>query len=1364
MKTNIIILLALICFTLPASAWWDSSYHYRRLINCSNIDDGIPIVINGSGGFDLGCGKQIVWTYCSGTGTALYYNNCSDYVVANDTTQLPMEVEMGNGTSYNPTQLWSDTVGVYHFGKNAQLEDSSPLNNDLTNYGATWMECGIGGCFDFDGTDDYLQSGGNIGIVGNTPRTVIWLVNHDTLPDGTAGSQQAYTCWGVSSSGQAFCSMVYKDTEYYFVGYGSAYDWDTPTSSVSSTWLMQVLTYNGTTLEWFVNATSIGTADRDLNTGDSQLTIGRRYDASEWFIDGKFSEVRIYNDTVLSDSEISQMYENYIGTAGYGNLGAEEISGLLIVSSPTEGSIYNTQTITISGTITKNANITYEFDNNGTIYMACINCSSFSNTSTLSDGSHNVTIIATNYNNASDTDSITINFTIDTILPTIQILSLQNNAEYTVNNILTLDATANEDISEWRYDLNGNGNVTFSPPMTITSLWGQNNLTVWAKDLAGNWNYSMITFTYSGDVWRDEFNTTDAISEKNNVYLLNSEAILNKTYRGFIEHIVISDSTTEEGGLRETREVLDINNDTFPDIIFNNITSCPCPLHWAENSGNLNSWTIHKASGYTELDNLTRFVKYEFNDKTGYYDILAIRYASGSFLDVVVINYTDPYDFSTWKVRNTGATGTWVGCGSTNSEHSGAVKDIDNDGDLDFYLSVRGNNITWVERDGENFITHLIKQGDYPIDVCSGDLTGDGDDCDVLILLDEGYGAEVRECPDNPASWSGEWELVWSDSSIGADPRSCAILDVDDDGDNDILIAEETTYNTVFLFFNNGTGGFENKTRILNVSWAHDLDIGDIDGDGKIDVLYGAGMTNKPTGTIGWLNRTDNPSVWDDNVVVSGSDYKEQYQAILKDMDNDYDLDFVFGFDTPDRIRVFEHKGSWKGNITSKLLTLPSGRSWDKFYAKSEGNVTFKILSSDNTVLKTCSRIEALNGCDISSISENQIRLSAEFRGSSVDSWNVTTTSTNQPPQISNLQFDQATIYTDTTPVNCSFTITDADNDVMNVTVYLYNSSNLIKQCSWTNQANGTTLNCGMTNTSEWVKGNALYCNVSVTDGTNTTTDSVSKIVSNTAPTITTPLTSVSVNSGSTWTYDYNATDPDVDDGVDTLTWSDNTTLFDINSATGEISDTPTEAEAGNYSIRITVSDGTATDTDDFIYEITVTTTTSTTSTITATTIIPIGGGTYTPPPLATTVGASPPSLFVNESGIKNITLQWMGDVGLCSINISTEISRYVELPDVYYGEYITPEVVVSPGENVVNLYIKAEEPAQGIIEFDCKSLTEEATIKIPVIIEPAPLNLTSEEIPSSSKFILPPAIVVILFLIGFYLIFSKGNEGEIYR
>ncbi|MFC1775096.1 beta strand repeat-containing protein, partial [Nanoarchaeota archaeon] len=94
-----------------------------------------------------------------------------------------------------------------------------------------------------------------------------------------------------------------------------------------------------------------------------------------------------------------------------------------------------------------------------------------------------------------------------------------------------------------------------------------------------------------------------------------------------------------------------------------------------------------------------------------------------------------------------------------------------------------------------------------------------------------------------------------------------------------------------------------------------------------------------------------------------------------------------------------------------------------------------------------------------------------------------------------------------------------------------------------------------------------------------------SEVIENIAVVITL-IPNQTVNNSITWSYDANASDVDVDEGIDTLTWYDNTSLFDINSSTGVISDTPLEAEAGSYTILINVSDGTIQDTRVFTYTI----------------------------------------------------------------------------------------------------------------------------------------------------------------------------------
>jgi hypothetical protein len=90
----------------------------------------------------------------------------------------------------------------------------------------------------------------------------------------------------------------------------------------------------------------------------------------------------------------------------------------------------------------------------------------------------------------------------------------------------------------------------------------------------------------------------------------------------------------------------------------------------------------------------------------------------------------------------------------------------------------------------------------------------------------------------------------------------------------------------------------------------------------------------------------------------------------------------------------------------------------------------------------------------------------------------------------------------------------------------------------------------------------------------------------NHAQSFTEALKNQTATTSSTFIYDVNCSDAD----GDTMTYYDNTSLFNINSANGNITDTPTEDEQGNYTILITCGDGYVNTSQSFIYTINDTT------------------------------------------------------------------------------------------------------------------------------------------------------------------------------
>lgn len=89
-------------------------------------------------------------------------------------------------------------------------------------------------------------------------------------------------------------------------------------------------------------------------------------------------------------------------------------------------------------------------------------------------------------------------------------------------------------------------------------------------------------------------------------------------------------------------------------------------------------------------------------------------------------------------------------------------------------------------------------------------------------------------------------------------------------------------------------------------------------------------------------------------------------------------------------------------------------------------------------------------------------------------------------------------------------------------------------------------------------------------------------LTENTLPTFTQALTTHTTYIGNSLSYDINCSDAD----SDTILYYDNTSLFNINSSTGIITDTPTAGEVGTYPIKITCADPIGNVTSTFNYVI----------------------------------------------------------------------------------------------------------------------------------------------------------------------------------
>lgn len=173
-----------------------------------------------------------------------------------------------------------------------------------------------------------------------------------------------------------------------------------------------------------------------------------------------------------------------------------------------------------------------------------------------------------------------------------------------------------------------------------------------------------------------------------------------------------------------------------------------------------------------------------------------------------------------------------------------------------------------------------------------GDINGDGMQ-DVMV------GAEHAENGGLVWYQYPTWEKhIVASGEFTTDGQTA---DIDGDGDNDIVISNYVTGSEAIVWFENVAGTGEGKwlQHVIGKGFGHDVDVGDIDGDGDIDVV-----TCDKKKVVLWEQVA--PVSFQGHVVLE----RKGEGVALADIDRNGDLDIVYG-------------GSWLENPGSL-----SGAKW----------------------------------------------------------------------------------------------------------------------------------------------------------------------------------------------------------------------------------------------------------------------------------------------------------------------------------------------------------------------------------------------------------------------------------------------------
>lgn len=190
---------------------------------------------------------------------------------------------------------------------------------------------------------------------------------------------------------------------------------------------------------------------------------------------------------------------------------------------------------------------------------------------------------------------------------------------------------------------------------------------------------------------------------------------------------------------------------------------------------------------------------------------------------------------------------TWSG-----DQHEGLTQaDIDGDGKVD----IVGGGRWFKHNGGTSYTANIIDDGQRFTRVAAGQLKAGGRP-EVVFVVGDGIG-RLQWYEWTGSSWTGH-DLLGFDVNHG---HSLHIADINDDGEQDIFSAEMRLNGgndqaKMWVFYGNGDGTFT-MTEIATGFGNHESKVGDLDGDGDLDILSKPFNWETPRIDV-WLNEDTN--------------------------------------------------------------------------------------------------------------------------------------------------------------------------------------------------------------------------------------------------------------------------------------------------------------------------------------------------------------------------------------------------------------------------------------------------------------------------------------------------------------------------
>jgi len=488
------------------------------------------------------------------------------------------------------------------------------------------------------------------------------------------------------------------------------------------------------------------------------------------------------------------------------------------------------------------------------------------------------------------------------------------------------------------------GNIDSNPDVLVAERTSPNNPISWRYNFNPDEKWSLFTITNDFDggnsVWAvdlDKDGDIDVLATAADADDVAWWENRNKEGEGFVQHTI-------DANFNFPSDICaaDINKDGNLDILAS--ASSGNKITWWENNGSAGGWSVHNID--TTCVNPQQICTADI-DRDGDQDVIAAvldddkiywykndppgtmtRYAinATNFNNVESVAAADmdgdgdpdiiggSNETITWY-KNTGTNQSWTPVSIANTQDMGydlMPVDMDQDGDMDILCySWNGGKIHWLENTNGLATAWTLRMidNDYrmPRAIIAADMDEDGD-WDVISSCTYPE-ADISLWRNKTIHRSAFFPSGSALSTTIDNPQWVRTIDIDRNGDLDVVTASYDDHR-IGWYKNSGATPPEFVFYAINnsVTGARTVDVGDIDLDGKQDVVYTAETGSK----VQW-SKNNNPSAWGHYDVVSSTHMPSD--AILVDVDKDGLLDVVVGrqissLDTRYVLDWYENDGS----------------------------------------------------------------------------------------------------------------------------------------------------------------------------------------------------------------------------------------------------------------------------------------------------------------------------------------------------------------------------------------------------------------------------------------------------------------------